>query len=157
VTNGVSLNRRSGVSLSGIGSGGAGGAGSLADGAMNAVAGRVATALAKELRLTRDDRDAGQGGSNSDPYAIDALAQELSAELGGGPSETGSLSRALHEFAQETAALMGARPESTSVAAIQKAIAAGQGGSTQINTVADVIAMIDATSHRISGQPGQGS
>jgi hypothetical protein len=155
VTNGISLNKRSSVSLSGVGSGGTGGSGALADGAMNAVAGRVATALAKELRLTRDDREGGQGGNANDPYAIDALAQELSAELGGGPSETGNLARALHQFAQESAALIGARPESSSVATIQDAIADGQRGHsspTSIATVADVIAMIDHASQRISGE-----
>ncbi len=154
VTNGVSLNRKSGVTLSGVSGSGGGSSGAIADSAMNAVAGRVATALAKELRLTRDDRDNAQGGNANDPYAIDALAQELAAELGGGPADRGQLARALHAFAQESAALIGARPESGSVAAIQQAIADGQAGHASpstIGSVADVIAMIDHASLRIAG------
>ena len=155
MTNGVYLNRKAGVSLSGISGNGGGNSGAIADGAMHAVAGRVATALAKELRLTRDDRDTAKGGNANDPYAIDALAEELSTELGGGPADRGQLARALHNFAQESAALIGARPESGSVATIQQAIAAGQVGQSSpatIATVADVIAMIDHASARISGE-----
>ncbi len=155
VTNGISIDRRAGVSLRGVGgAGGASGAG-LAEGAMSAVAGRVASALGKELRLFRDDRDSSQPGSGADPYAIDALAAEVSAELGGSPADAGSLARALHSFAQESAAIIGARPESRSVAAIQQAIGTGQAAAAaagDARTVPDVVAMIDRATLALTGR-----
>jgi hypothetical protein len=152
MTNGISLDRRSGVSLGGVSKAGKG-ASAAAGGAMTAVAGRVATALAKELRLARDERDASHGGSTSDPYAIDALAAELTAEIGGGPSDVGTLSRALHQFAQETAALMGARPESGSVQAISDAITTSKNGDAPVvqANIADIVQLIDRATLRISG------
>jgi hypothetical protein len=49
----------------------------------------------------------------------------------------------LHEFAQESASLIGARPQSSSFAAIESAIAKGTSDNGEADTVDAAIAAID--------------
>jgi hypothetical protein len=91
---------------------------------MTSLAGKVANNIGQSLNLIGNgSTDAWQGNAN-DPYEIAELVAELSGDVTGSPAEAGELTRALHSFVQESAALFGARPESESLKKLQTAIGA---------------------------------
>lgn len=86
----------------------------LAGAAMTTLSARVATTMTRELGLA--DRQGGKGHAGAkagDLYGVDELASQLNAALGGTPADAGRLSRALHEFTGELAALLAAKPHSS--------------------------------------------
>jgi hypothetical protein len=89
------------------------------------------------------------GSGNGDPYQIDEIAKQLATQLGGNSADAGRLARALHEFAQESASLIGARPNSSSFAAIESAIAKGTGDTGEADSVDMAIAAIDRSTHYV--------
>lgn len=111
--NPISTGRAERVSLGGL-DGGNGGPGARAAAAMTTLSNRVATTLTGQLGLVDPDARGGySGGSANDAYGVGQVAAELSASLGGGPADTGRLSRALHEFTSEVAATIAAKPHSS--------------------------------------------
>jgi hypothetical protein len=101
-----------------------GAADALADGplgqaaaALSTLSVRVAQTIAGALGLAERSAGAPAGG-RGDFYGIDALAGELAAALGASPAEAGRLTRALHDYAGEVAALLAARPHSSALARI---------------------------------------
>jgi hypothetical protein len=151
VTIGITTGRKAGLSVNRIGGGdGAGQAPTAA--ALADVAGRVATSLASELRLAHDgDGRQATSSGGGDPYAIDDLARELASRLGGSTADAGHIARALHEFAQESASLIGARPDSRSFAQIEAAIAPEQAQAGGPDTVQSALVMIEQSTARIKG------
>lgn len=116
--NPINTGRSERVSLSGI-DGGDGGPGAQATSAMTRIANRVATTLSREFGLVDPDARGGYpGGSANDAYGVGEIAAELATALGGTPADAGRLSRALHEFAAEAAALIAAKPGSRAVGAV---------------------------------------
>jgi hypothetical protein len=88
--------------------------GEQAAAAMTTLTNRVATTLTRELGLIDRDARGGRSGSPAgDFYGVEQLASELTAALGGTPADAGRLSRALHEFTSEAAALLAAKPRSS--------------------------------------------
>ena len=113
-------------------------------GALIEIAGRVASALARALRLAGEvGSRQSTGGGGADPYQIDEIARELATQMGGNSADSGRIARALHEFAQESASLIGARPQSQSFAAIESAIARATSDNGEANTVDSAIIAID--------------
>ncbi len=104
--------------------GGAGGpsAGAVAQAAMSGLAGKMATSIGGALGLMGNGGADQWQGNGNDPYGIEDLVEELQQDIGGSASETGELSRALHAFVQESAALFAARPESRSLAFVRTVI-----------------------------------
>jgi hypothetical protein len=140
VTNGISFGRKT-VSAVKMGDGYRVGDGH--SGALIEIAGRVASALAKALRLAGEVGSRQSSGGGSDPYQIDQIASELCTQMGGGSADAGRIARALHEFAQESASLIGARPQSKSFIAIENAIARALNDQGEANSVETAIAAID--------------
>lgn len=140
MTNGISFGRKT---VSAVKLGDTHRVGDGHSGALIEIAGRVASALAKALRLAGEvgSRQSTSGGS--DPYQIDQIASELSTQMGGNSADAGRIARALHEFAQESASLIGARPHSNSFAAIEGAIAKGISEHGEARTVESAITAID--------------
>lgn len=139
----VNIGRRDTVSLRGIGAAKGGPTGAAAS-AMSQVAGRVAQAMTQEFGLAEiDPRDRYTGGTASDAYGVDEMAAELSNALGGVPADRGRLARALHDFVQEGAALVAARPESRSLEKLETAIAASadsaRGGGRDVDRALSAI------------------
>ena len=126
--------------------------GTRAGGAMRTLAGRIADRLAREFRLLGDDRRGGGGGGHDpdDLYEIDAIARELSDDLGARPTDAGRVMRSLGEFAQESAVLIAARPDSASLEAIARAIAAREQAAGP-ETVERAVGQIDQTTRDIVG------
>lgn len=118
-------------------------------GALTEVASRVALALAQALRLAGEVGSRQSGGSSSDPYQIDEIAAQLATQLGGNSADAGKIARGLHEFAQESASLIGARPHSTSFAMIEAAIAKGTGETGEAHSVADAMTAIERSTHYV--------
>lgn len=150
----VNIGRRDPVSLRGVGAakGGPAGAAALA---MTQVAGRVAQAMTQELGLAEvDARDRYTGGSANDAYGVEDMAAELSDALGGVPADKSRIARALHEFVQEGASLVAARPESRSLEQLEGVIAAiGGDGSRGVGSDVDrAIAAIDDAVARLRGK-----
>jgi hypothetical protein len=139
VTNGISFGRKT---VSAVKLGDTHRVGDGHSGALIQIAGRVASALAKALRLAGEVGSRQSTGS-SDPYQIDEVANELATQMGGNSADAGRIARALHEFAQESASLIGARPHSNSFAAIERAIEKGTSDNGEANTVESAIAAID--------------
>jgi hypothetical protein len=151
VTNGISFGRKT---VSGVNLGNPNRVGDGHSGALTEIAGRVASAIAKALRLAGEvGSRQSSGGGNGDPYQIDEIAKQLSTQLGGNSADGGRIARALHEFAQESASLIGARPQSTSFVAIENAIAKGTGETGEADSVDSAITAIDRSTHyvRIAG------
>jgi hypothetical protein len=148
----VNIGRRDPVSLRGVGAAKGGPAGAAAS-AMTAVAGRVAQAMTQELGLAEvDPRDRYTGGSANDAYGVEDMAAELSDALGGVPADKGRVARALHEFVQEGASLVAARPESRSLEKLEGAIAASADGPRGTGSDVDrAITAIDDAVARIRG------
>jgi hypothetical protein len=117
--------------------------GAVASRALGGIAGKMADTISAALSLggEDDEPDFSQGGS--DPYEIEEVVEALAGELSGGPKEKGALSRSLHEFVQEGAALFLARPESRSLAFIERVIASGQNNDAP----ADLASVTDAVEH----------
>lgn len=143
MTNGISIGRKT---VSSVRLGDRYRVGDGHSGALTEVASRVAVALAKALRLA-SEVGAHQSvvGGASDPYEIDGIALQLSTQLGGSKADAASLGRALHEFAQESAALIGARPHSRSFSAIESAIARATGECGEARSVRDALVAIERT------------
>ncbi len=116
-------------------------AGPVASRALAGIAGKMAGTISSALALTgeQEEPDYNQGGG-SDLYDIDDVVEELASELSGGPKERGALTRSLHAFVQEGAALFIARPESRSLAFIESVIANGQSNDQP----ADMASVTDA-------------
>ena len=140
MTNGISFGRKT---VSAVKLGDTYKVGDGHSGALIEIAGRVASALAKALRLAGEVGSRQSTGGGSDPYQIDQIASELSTQMGGNSADAGRIARALHEFAQESASLIGARPHSNSFAAIESAIAKGTSEHGEARTVESAIAAID--------------
>jgi hypothetical protein len=140
VTNGISFGRKT---VSAVKLGDTHRVGDGHSGALIQIAGRVASALAKALLLAGEVGSRQSTGSSSDPYQIDEVANELATQMGGNSADAGRIARALHEFAQESASLIGARPHSNSFAAIERAIEKGTSDNGEANTVESAIAAID--------------
>jgi hypothetical protein len=117
-------------------------AGPMASRVLAGVAGKMAGTISSALALTgeQEEPDYNQGG-NSDPYDIEDVVEELATELSGGPKERGALTRSLHAFVQEGAALFIARPESRSLAFIESVISNGQNNDqpADMSSVTDAI------------------
>jgi hypothetical protein len=115
--------------------------GQVASRALAGVAGKMAGTISSALALTgeQEEPDYNQGGG--DPYDIEDIVEELASELAGGPTERGALTRSLHAFVQEGAALFIARPESRSLAFIENVISSGQNNDqpADMASVADAI------------------
>jgi hypothetical protein len=148
----VNIGRRDPVSLRGVGAAKGGPAGAAAS-AMTQVAGRVGQAMTQELGLAAvDPRDRYTGGTANDAYGVEDLAAELSDALGGVPADRGRMARALHEFVQEGASLVAARPESRSLERLEGAIAASADGSRGSGSDVDrAITTIDDAVARLRG------
>lgn len=146
--NPITPGRRDAISLRGIDAAKGGGS-AQASAAMGKVGGRIADTLSREFELI--EREAGGdylGGSASDYYGVEETATELADALGGGPADRGRIARSLHEFAQEAAALIAARPGSKSVTRLQSAM--GDSGSARGTSEADrAVDTIDATTQRL--------
>jgi hypothetical protein len=122
--------------------------------AMATIANRVVTTLTRELGLT--DRGRSTGNLAGDIYGVDSLATELAAALGGTPADAGRLSRALHEFAGEAAALLAAKPRSSVLGTIaglhfNLVDSDGRPGSTDAD---HAFAAIQAGTFRLREDPG---
>ncbi len=122
----------------------------VASAVMGAVSGRVAGSISNALRLIGDEEDQHQsgGGQQDDPYAIEELVSALTDEIAGTAAATGYVSRCLHEFAQEAAALIAARPESRSLAYLQSLVAGQDGGTGEAN-MTDLAAAIANTTAKL--------
>lgn len=143
VTNGISLGRKT---IGRVQLGDRFRVGDGHSGALTEVASRVAVALAKALRLASEVGSRPPvGGGASDPYEIDGIASQLSMQLGGSQADAATLARSLHEFAQESAALIGARPHSRSFAAIESAITKATGECGEARSVRDALVAIERT------------
>jgi hypothetical protein len=123
-------------------------AGSVALTAMSTVAGKMAGSISNALNLTNEQSADQWQGNGNDPYEIDEMAEALSKELGGSASDVGELSRALHEFVQESAALFAARPESRSLALLQSIIR-DKGEHDTAATLSAVAKQIDAATSEL--------
>lgn len=97
-------------------------AGALAGAMMASLAAKVAQNIGGAFNLPGTGASPWQGNSN-DPYEIAQLVDSLKGEVQGSPADAGELSRALHAFVQESAALFAARPESGSLQQLQNAVA----------------------------------
>jgi hypothetical protein len=129
--------------------GGGSAAGPVAGSLMANLAGKVANNIGQSLNLMGNgSADAWQGNAN-DPYEIAELVAELSGDVSGSPADAGELTRALHSFVQESAALFGARPESGSLTKLQSAIEAvsSNGG---IATFAALTQKVESATQSIS-------
>jgi N-acetylglucosamine-6-phosphate deacetylase len=125
-------------------------AGVIAQRAMTEVAGKMAASINDALGLAGGETGQWQGNGN-DPYEIEQMAEALATELGGSASEIGELSRALHAFVQESAALFAARPESRSLAFIQTVIGEGLIENGAIADLPAVTRHIDAATTGLHG------
>jgi hypothetical protein len=146
VTNGISFGRKT---VSAVKLGDTNRVSDGHSGALTEIAGRVASAIAKALRLAGEVGSRQSSGGNGDPYQIDEIAKQLSKQLGGNSADAGRIARALHEFAQESASLIGARPQSTSFAAIESAIAKGTSETGEADSVDSAIIAIDRSTHYV--------
>jgi hypothetical protein len=96
--------------------------GQIASAAMSAVASKITKTIGKALNLLGQEQTGSWQGNPNDPYEIAELVARLSAEMDGNANDIGELERALHGFAQESAALFTARPESASLIKLQRVI-----------------------------------
>ena len=122
-----------------------GGKGTRTGAAMNLLAGRVASSLAREFDLTGDEQKRQNFNGNEDLYDIEATADDLNKDLGGRPVDRSNLARSLSSFVMESASLIGARPESLSLEQIEWAIGESETSDDESETVTSALAMIDTT------------
>ena len=107
-------------------SAGSGNKGSRTGGALHKLAHRIAGRVAREFRLLEDDERQGDDRpprDREDIYDIREVARELSRDLRARPTDEGRLARSLGSFAQESAALLAARPGAASLDTIARVIA----------------------------------
>jgi hypothetical protein len=135
------------TSVGGVGSSGGQTTGALARAMMTTLASKVAQNIGNAFNLPGTGTSPWQGNGN-DPYEIAELVDSLKGEVQGSPAEAGELSRALHAFVQESAALFAARPESASLQVVQSAVAqmSSSGGAP---TLAGLTQKIDGATHLI--------
>jgi hypothetical protein len=134
-----------------VGLGASASAGKVAHQAMGDLAGKMAGSIGNALGVTGiSGTDQWQGNSN-DPYDIEEMVEELASGIGGTASEAGELSRALHAFVQESAALFAARPESRSLAFLHTVINEGSSGSEAIASLSSVSKHVDAATMLVRG------
>ena len=129
-----------------------GGTRTRAGAAMQGLAGKVATAFAQEFDLLGEHPPRRQYRPEIDPYDIDATAKELNRGLGGGAVDEGRFVRSLGQFVAESASLVGARPESRSLAEIDASIARAEGEVRGPETVDGALRSIDRTATLIAGE-----
>jgi hypothetical protein len=131
---------------------GAGGSsGSAAQGAMLNLAGKMAASVNSVLRLTGEDAADQWQGNGSDPYEIEQMVKELADAHDGGASDIGELSRALHAFVQESAALFIARPESRSLAYLQSVIGQSYISGGSAKSLSAISKHVDAATTALRG------
>ncbi len=138
------------ASVGGVGGSGAGpSTGALAGAMMASLAAKVAQNIGGAFNLPGTGASPWHGNSN-DPYEIAELVDSLKGEVQGSPADAGELSRALHAFVQESAALFAARPESGSLQQLQNAVAqmSVNGGTP---TFAALAQKIDRATQAIGG------
>ncbi|MGK6325174.1 hypothetical protein ACMGDM_19075 [Sphingomonas sp. DT-51] len=123
------------------------GVGSRAGTAMRTLAGRIGDAFAREFDLLDEDRRRRHEG---DPYDVDGTARELTHELGGGPVDQGLLARSLGAFVLESASLVGARPEASSLEKIDGAIARAEAEEREAESIDTALRSIDRTTAIVS-------
>lgn len=138
------------VAVQATGHGGGSSAGAAAHQAMTDLAGKMAASINDALGLTGGETGQWQGNGN-DPYDIEQMVDALAAEFGGSASEVGELSRALHAFVQESAALFAARPESRSLSFIRAVIGEGATGSDSVANLSTVTRHVDAATTGLHG------
>ncbi|WP_229953612.1 hypothetical protein [Parasphingorhabdus litoris] len=123
------------------------GGGSRAGAALSSLAAQIAGHVADTLNLTaQDDQDDNRRGRNfitaHDLYEIEALSGSLSRELSADGAEAARLTAALHQFAEQSASLLGARPAAYSVEHLVHAIdnaVEDNGGPEDFNRVLAII------------------
>ena len=116
---------------------------------MGKLSGRVAGSIGRALRLVEEEReDRQQGGQHDDPYEIAELVEELSKEIPGNSVDAGLVSRSLHEFAYEVAALVMARPQSSSFHFLERLIAEQDATKGDAN-MAELAAIIEKTTAKL--------
>jgi hypothetical protein len=125
--------------------------GAVAQQAMGDLAGKMAGSLSGALGLIGADGADQWQGNGTDPYEIDELVEELASDIGGTASEAGELSRALHAFVQESAALFAARPESRSLAFLRTVINEGSSDSDAIASLSAVSRHVDTATTLLRG------
>lgn len=117
----------------------------------SAVAGRVANAL----NLASDDGSDRRGRNfvaANDLYEIERLADELAQQLAASASERAHLSAALHKFAENSAALLGARPGAYAVQHLADAIADASTQQAGMENPASALAIIDTATRDIASE-----
>lgn len=124
---------------------------------MGKLSGRVAGTIGRALRLVDEDGEdrqhggghgGGRGGQHDDPYEITELVDQLSKEFPGNAAAIGLVTRSLHEFAHEVAALMMARPQSSSLSYLERLIAE-QDVSKGEASMAELAAIIEKTTGKL--------
>jgi hypothetical protein len=116
---------------------------------MGKLSGRVAGSVGRALRLVEEDRgERQQGGQRDDPYEIEAMVEELSREIPGNTLAVGLVSRSLHEFAHEVAALIMARPQSSSLSFLERLIAE-QGATKGEANMSELATIIEKTTAKL--------
>ncbi|MFC4293075.1 hypothetical protein ACFOWX_11680 [Sphingorhabdus arenilitoris] len=109
---------------------------------MSGIAGRIGAALSDAFNLVDGDGNGGFGDS-TDPYEIETICDDLQKTYPGSAADRGRLTRSLHDFAIEGAALFAARPEARALSHIQKAIEAAEKapdvGDASLRTIADAV------------------
>ena len=127
--------------------------GTHTSGALKRLAGKVAGRIAREFDLV-DDEDAPEDRPDAfregeDIYDIRDTARELASQLNGRATDEGRLARSLDGFAQESAALLAARPEAASLEAIARTIAVNEQAAER-ETVDQSLTQIDQTARGIA-------
>ncbi len=123
----------------------------VASSVMGKISGRVAGKISRALQLVDEENEERQhGGQQGDPYAIDELVDALAKELPGNPVALGLVSRSLHEFAHEVAALVMARPQSTSIAYLERLVAEQDNSFGEANLL-DLATIITRTTSKLQG------
>jgi hypothetical protein len=117
---------------------------------MGTLSGRVAGSIGRALRLVDEEGEGGRqgGGQHDDPYEIAELVDQLSKEIRGNAVAIGLVSRSLHEFAHEVAALMMARPQSSSLSYLERLIAEQDATKGEAN-MAELAAIIEKTTGKL--------
>lgn len=137
--------------LSGINAVRLSGGGSRAGAALSSLAAQIAGHVADTLNLTpQDDQDNNRRGKNfitaHDLYEIEALSGSLSQDLSANGSETARLTAALHQFAERSATLLGARPAAYSIEHLVRAIDTAVGNDHTPEDFDRVLATIEKAS-----------
>ncbi|QTD56145.1 hypothetical protein [Parasphingorhabdus cellanae] len=127
------------------------GSGSRAGAALSSLAAQIAGHVADTLNLAaQDDQSDRRRGKNfitaNDLYEIEALSGSLSRDLSANGSEAVRLTAALHQFAERSATLLGARPAAYSVEHLVHAIDDAVGDGKSPEDFESVLATIEKAS-----------